>query len=194
MKLKIDNITWTFEPYNDYDIDDSLGLAYVGIPPNMLKRFIKECCWDDNNKKLPPHYFDGDEEYIIPGDEHECYNSDTQIVLMKWLGEKQRKYELSYRGSDPFWIFHDNRHSRWDVYGYEVGGITSYTEYQRILEGAEMAKHHGIFIQPQTVAGILKDWNSRFNREGTSKHSISEFDFKPLMKNTRAFNQIHYYE
>lgn len=180
MEIKIQNITWNFNRYNQWD-EDFLGFSYVGIPPNMMKRFIKECKWDDDIR-VPPHYFEEDLENLDLGSEHECWNADTQIVLMKWLHDKRRNYQLDYRGGDPFWIFHDHCHSQNDVHGYEVSGIYAYTEYVRILEGAQMAQDHGILIKPETAIEVIKAWQPRF---GSRDQQISERDFYPFFKDER---------
>lgn len=189
MEVIIENITWNFQNLNYYD-DEDLGLAYVGIPENMMKRFIKECRWDED-LKVPPHYYEEDLDSF--GSDHECNNADTQIVLMSWLHDKQRKYQLDYRGNDPFWIFHDHCHSQNDVYGNEIRGIGSHTEYIRLLEGAEMAKDQGFFIKSETVAGIIKAWKPRFNfQESNSIQQISEVDFY-LFMTKESINQIEFY-
>lgn len=183
MLITVQNITWNYSEPGYYD-EDVLGMSYMGIPPSMLKRFIKECGFEEG---VPPHYDPYDKEdlkaQIKEGSEHECYNADTQIVLMNWLHDKRRKYNLDYRGVDPFWIFHDHCHSQRDVYGYEVSGIYSYIELQRLLEGAEMSKHNGIWVKPETVNGILNAWKPRFHyQEQSNICPISESDFSPLMR------------
>lgn len=195
MLIQIQNITWDFNPLRFYD-DESLGLAYVGIPGGMLKRFINECKW--NEARVPPHYDPYDEEDLKgygTHSIHECYNTDTQIVLMNWLYNKRRKYTLEYRGSDPFWIFHDHQHSQYDVWGgVEVGGIYSCIEKERLLQGAEMAKDHGFFIQPKTAAEIVEAWTDRFKfRERDSMTMMTERDFYPLLQDNKAreeFSQL----
>lgn len=189
-KIKIQNITWNFDKVSEDFLQLGIGYANMGIPQNMLKRFIRECGWEAyrswNDKKAVPHYDDYMTEDALEqakqDSEHECYNSDTQIVLMKWLHNKRRNYTLSYQGEDPFWLFHDNRHSKWDVYSDEVSNITAHTEYQRILEGVEMARDHGVLIQPKTAVGILNAWQPRF---GAHAHQISERDFWPFFQGER---------
>ena len=175
MEIKIQNITWNFQPYSHWDeFQNTLGMSYVGIPFPMLKRFIKECGWNDH-VKVPPHYFQEDRENLYYGNEHDCYNTDTQIVLMNWLHDKRRNYKLEYRGEDPFWIYHDHCHSQGDVYGYEVSQIYASTEHYRLIEGAEMAKHYGIFIKPKTIVGIINEWDNRFRNESV-KIRLHEFE------------------
>jgi len=161
MLITIQNITWNYSELSQYD-EEHLGLSYVGIPDNMLKRFIKECAWD-SDLKVPPHYYEEDLESMTGG--HECYNADTQIVLMNWLNDKRRKYNLDYRGSDPYWVFHDSCHSKSDVYGYEMSPVNADLEHCRLFEGAEMAKHNGIYIKPKTVIEIEEIWDHRFGNQ-----------------------------
>jgi hypothetical protein len=191
MEIKIENITWSFKSLNHYD-EKSLGLSYVGIPFNMLKRFIKETCWD-KDLKVPPHYYEEDLDLLHSGCEHDCYNTDTQIVLMNWLHDKKRQYRLDYRGEDPFWIFHDFCHSQGDVYSYEVSGINSWVEHYRILEGAEMAKHDGIYMKPETAIGIYNAWTNRFNfREGSNMTVMHFSELESCMKDSESLELLHF--
>jgi hypothetical protein len=185
MEIRIENITWNFQPLSKWD-EERLGLAYVGIPENMMKRFIKECRWKED-LKVPPHYYEEDLE-TLDGN-HECYNSDTQIVLMNWLHDKKRNYKLDYRGSDPFWVYHDHCHSQGDVYNYEVGSIYASTEHYRIIEGGEMAKHYGIYIQPQTIVDIIGAWDNRFRNESVKIH-LSDFETFMKKKDYETVNEL----
>jgi hypothetical protein len=168
-------------------------MGYIGIPGGMLNRFIKECAWNPGDK-VPPHedpYLADDYKGYSTHSIHECYNTDTQIVLMNWLYDKRRKYKLEYRGDDPFWIFHDHQHSQHDVYGYEVNGIYSYIEQQRLLQGADMAKDFGYFIKPKTAAEIVMAWRDRFHfAERDSMTVMTEKDFYPLLQDNSAREEM----
>lgn len=100
MRFRTENIEWNFtKGGNDHMSDEeTLGMAYLWIDTGMLKRFKREAGLKDEatNRLLIPHY---DLEQTIDATEsnHQCYNSDTQIVLMHWLRKKQRRYKLSYQ-------------------------------------------------------------------------------------------------
>ena len=197
MEIIIDNITWDFQGYTRWDdFDDILGMAYVGIPFNMMKRFIKECQYDED-LKVPPHYFQEDIDYLwCDGDTmgtHDCYNTDTQIVLMNWLHDKQRKYRLEYRGEDPFWIYHDHCHSKGDVHRYEVNNINSHVEHYRIMEGAMMAKHYDIYMQPKTALEVVKAWDGRFRfGEGEGRQYMTASDISSCLKDDEAKEEFEF--
>lgn len=192
MKIEIENITWNVKKLNEYDKwDEFLGMSHLGIPENMLKRFIKECAWEGYSGIIP--HYDSLDMLNVDISDHDCINTDTQIVLMNWLHDKRRKYKLDYRTDDPFWIFHDHKHSQNDVYRFQVSGITSTTEYTRLMEGAEMAMHYGTLIKPQTVIDLLNAWHFRFRGE------VHAFDleikhFEPFFKGRRLNNLHRRYE
>ena len=181
MLLQTNNITWRFN-YQGSDLlsdEDNLGIAHLIMPGNMAWRFSKECGWNDN---VIPHYDLEDMDQISKGSDHECYNSDTQIVLMHWLFNKRRKYTLDYNGLDPFWIFHDSLHAQNDVSEYQVGGIYSTIEKQRHLDGAEYAKQNGVYIKADTVLKLEETWARRWRmREGNSFIRLDREEFRPFI-------------
>jgi hypothetical protein len=188
MQITTDNITWNFvKKGNDLMSDEeTLGLSYLYIPGPMLKRFKRECGHKDStiNRLLLPHYSIDDvyNQQVDAQSGHSCYNSDTQIVLMHYLRNKRRKYKLDYEGLDPFWIFHDMRHAKHDVWGDEVQGIWSDLEYERLLEGAEFAITKGIHISADSVYKLLDCWAARWKfREGQNYKRLSLRDFQPVM-------------
>lgn len=186
MWVQIENINYNFvyQSSNVLPDEDNIGLAHLLIPSPMAERFRKECGWKDNEIMCIPHY--GSEEMessYIKGSQHECYNSDTQIVLMHWLHNKRRKYHLEYQGLDPFWLFHDHFHSKHDVSGYEVGGVTSRIEKTRLMQGAEYAFENGIYIKPETVAKLDGAWNSRWKLwEGNGMTALDTHEFYQFME------------
>jgi hypothetical protein len=188
MQFTTENITWNFKKGgNDMMSDEeTLGLSYLYIPEGMVNRFKRECGHKDEllNRLLLPHYdIDYVDIHIYARDStHECYNSDTQIVLMSWLLNKKRKYVLDYQGLDPYWIFHDTRHTLNDVYSWEVSGITSHTEHYRLFEGAEYALKHGIHISADTVYKLSEAWIERWRiREWDNYTKLNPYEFKPFM-------------
>ena len=186
MILQIENITWNVHLLNYYD-EEFLGSSYLGIPENMMKRFIKECGTD----KVPPHYDIDDEVGLNSKYGHECYNTDTQIVLMNWLHNKQRKYQLHYRTNDAFWICHDHFHSKNDVFSFEVSGIDSYIENERLCQGADLYKKLGHSMLASTLIKLQEVWNSRFRfRE---RENITPLDVTHLLK-CLSDEQLNIYE
>lgn len=176
MLIQINNIEYNFIEESTCLVpeEEELGLAYLTIPGTMCNRFKKECGYLG---KIP-HYDEYETADIIKGSDHDCYNADTQIVLMHWLFQKQRKYKLEYRGLDPYWLFHDSFHAENDVYGMEVTGINSRIEHERLLEGAEFAKSKGVFIKPETAAKLIENWKNRWKfheRENFAVLKASEF-------------------
>lgn len=164
---------------------EELGLSYITIPGAMSDRFRKECGFKDEvvNRLIFPHY-DRDQMFDVPrGSDHECYNSDTQIVLMHWLMNKNRKYKLKYFGLDPFWLFHDSFHAKNDVWGFEVQGIWSNVEWERLLEGAEYALKNGISISAETVAKLDAAWDNRWRRFENGNHQRFNYEeFNKFLK------------
>jgi len=158
--IVIENITWIFR-YAENDDINFLGEPSVKIPKNMIKRFVKECKWNELN--VPPHYHQEDlnngldfkSDFIMD-------NPDSLIVLMNWLHKKKRKYVLDYKGTDPFWIYHDYFHSKNDVYGTQVNGITGHVEHARIFQGLAMAEEAGVMPKVETLAQLCKSWERRF--------------------------------
>jgi hypothetical protein len=177
MKIRVENITYNFGRYNPQFEDVHLGDANLGIPYNMLKRFIKECGFEG----ILPHYSSWDMEFIEKDSTHNCVNPDTQIILMHWLHDKRRNYKLDYNGVDPYWIYHDYCHSQGDVYSYEVGHITSWKEHYRLMEGAEMSRHYGHFIKAETLVEINKAWGPRWDYKKGAITPFNPFDFKHVM-------------
>ncbi|MDC6350746.1 hypothetical protein PP178_04225 [Zeaxanthinibacter sp. PT1] len=156
----------------------------MDIPSDILKRFVEYCDYQVDDKLFLPHYYQEDMEDVDLGSGHECNNPDTQIVLMHFLHEhKDEKFQIHYRGLDPYWIFHDNRHSLNDVMGCEVYGINSHVERDRLLEGAEMSRDHGVYINPKSAIGVINAWKSRWKfDERTNMASLETSDFQPFMK------------
>lgn len=175
--IQIQNITYNFYKSGNDAMDDTsnLGLASVHIPQLITKRFAKECGWNDG---VIPHYDEDETNDAKSISLHDCYNADTQIVLMNWLFDKKRKYKLDYYGMDPFWLFHDALHAQNDVHSYEVCCINSYVEKQRLLDGAEYAFKNGITMTADTIIKIGRDWRSRWRSQeqnSMEKIEISEF-------------------
>lgn len=185
MKIAIDNITYNFiQQGSDHMLDEeNLGLAHLIIPGPICKRFVKEVgLKTDGGKPLIPHYDEYDMENLHLGSEHECFNADTQIVLMDYLFAKRRKYKLDYYGLDPYWLFHDSFHAKNDVYNGEMGQVDSSLEYERLLQGAEFAKSKGFEMQPETVAKLDANWKSRWKyRESSNMTSFKYEDFNKFM-------------
>jgi hypothetical protein len=195
MLVTINNIDWRFE-YNGNDAvgdEENLGIANLFIPGPMMKRFIKEC----GNDGIMPHYDREDaaslDSYTSGYSSHACWNSDTQIVLMHYLFNKRRRYKLTYEGLDPYWLFHDSRHAINDVYGYEVSGVYSGVEAERLVEGAELAKKSGVYMRPQTACKLLGGWRSRFkSREGSSMQDLTYRDVIKFL-NPHGIAALDYY-
>lgn len=186
MKIKIDNIEWDYSENRSFE--DVLGYGSVGIPATMLKRFALECGWEETSSGLlvPPHFDpfeftdNGGKNNPMIGNAqsiHECHNADTQIVLMNWLRDKRYSYKLDYNCPDAYWIFHDNQHSKHDVHGCEVLGITAWVEKQRLLEGLEMANKFGIGIKDKTLFDLINEFPKRFR----SDEGLYSNDFMPLI-------------
>lgn len=196
MQVQIDNIIYNFINQSSDHLQDSenLGLAHLIIPGPMCKRFAKEVGHQTpEGKPLIAHYDSHDMQDISLGSDHECYNSDTQIVLMSYLFGKRRKYELDYYGLDPFWLFHDSFHAKNDVWGGEVQGIWSGLEYERLLQGAEFAKSKGVLMLPETIAKLSEAWVSRWkwNQIG-SIHPFKERDFYKFLSE-EDIDQLDFY-
>ncbi len=164
--------------------EENLGLAHLLIPGAMATRFAKECGpQHDSGRYLLPRYSDLEEmDGVSKHSSHECYNADTQIVLMNWLFAKRRKYKLEYQGLDPFWLFHDSFHAENDVYSNEVNNIYSYVERTRLLEGAEFAQSKGVFMLPETVAKLDANWRNRWKfREQNTMTPLQVHEFYQFM-------------
>jgi hypothetical protein len=157
MKVQIENIEFNFKQCGSDLLrdEDNLGIAHLIMPGKMADRFARE------NDGLIPHY-DEEETRDARGSEHECYNSDTQIVLMHWLFKKRRKYKIDYYGLDPFWICHDSFHAKHDVWGMEVQNVYSRLELERLLQGAERAKKLGVGMTADTLIKLQTRWKSRW--------------------------------
>lgn len=184
MKVQINNIEFRFfNQGSDLLPDkDNLGLAHLTIPGRMTDRFRRECGLTEliNNRQIyrMPHYDICDTQNMLKSSEHDCYNSDTQIVLMHWLFNKRRKYRLDYHGLDAFWLFHDSLHAENDVYSFEVDNIRSGLELQRLMEGAEYAYQNGVRITGETLAKLYANWRSRwYFREGERMAKLNVRDF-----------------
>ena len=178
MKVEVENITFNFKKTGSDLLPDeeNLGISYLFIPGTMLLRFKNEFYGI-------PHYDEEEEKDAKDQSIHQCYNTDTQIVLMSYLFDKKRKYKLDYHGMDPFWICHDHFHAKNDVYGGEVNGINSYTEKQRLLQGAEYAKEKGIYISVDTVMKLDRMWRGRWQIfEGDRMEKLRGWEFAPYMK------------
>lgn len=174
MKLQINNIEFNFRQAGSDLLSDqeNLGIGHLIMPGRMAQRFRKECGWSEGQI---PHY--GRYETEDAGSDHECYNTDTQIVLMNWLFDKRRKYKIDYYGIDPFWICHDSFHAQNDVYCNEVGYITSWIERERLLQGAERAKELGIGMLADTVLKLQRDWQGRW-KHFEDRSSITPLDIE----------------
>lgn len=185
MKIQINNIEFNYWNQGSDLMSDkeNIGLAHLTIPGNMSKRFAHECGIKDDGRFIIPHYdYDDMKNHVEFGSDHDCYNSDTQIVLMHWLFQKQKRYKIDYSGLDPFWLFHDSFHAENDVYSNEVNNIYSYIEYQRLLEGAEFAFSKGFEMQPETLAKLNATWSSRWKfREGKNFTPFKYWDFNKFM-------------
>jgi hypothetical protein len=71
-------------------------------------------------------------------------DTDFQILLMKYIVEEwKREVVLIYKGSNPYWIFHDICHSRKDVNNLIVC-VDGKKEGLRLIEGVKLAKSHGL--------------------------------------------------
>lgn len=164
MKVQINNIEFTFHKQSSDRVteDEDLGLSKLFIPGPMSERFRKETGSFEDGLYLFPHYDRYETKDNICGSGHDCYNADTQIVLMNWLFDKKRSYKLEYEGLDPYWLFHDSRHALNDVYNYEVRDIYSYVESERLIEGADFAKTHGISMSGFTLWKLEKFWEGRW--------------------------------
>lgn len=180
-KLTVNNITFNYVHHGSDILNDAenLGIGHMLIDRRMLKRFIKACDLD----KLIPHYDQYETADALGASTHDCWNSDTQIVLMHWLFEKKRRYTLDYYGLDPYWVYHDARHAVKDVYGFEVYGINSYVEYSRLIDGAEFAQHNGVYMSTDTLVKLNKAWYGRWRfLEGSRMQKFEYQDFKPYME------------
>lgn len=179
MKVQINNIEFDFHYQGSHHVDDedNLGIAHLLIPGPMSVRFARECGEDG----MLPHYAREDEK-VNKESSHDCYNTDTQIVLMHYLFKKQRKYKLEYCGLDPFWLFHDSLHAQNDVYGNEVNNIRSHIERDRLLAGAEFAASKGVHILADTVMKIQDAWHSRWSFwERSSMAQLKGWEFQRFM-------------
>jgi hypothetical protein len=183
-KIKIQNITYNFKDVTEFD-SDWLGYSAIGVPHTMIQRLIKEsgfeCLPGDSDLKSSDFTKDKDEIF-------ECYNTDTQIILMNWLHEKRRNYVFDYNGTDPFWIYHDHKHSQKDVYSHNINPIDSRTEFERLLDGAEMAQHYKHHITAKTVCEIANEWGPRFSRFESPNRitEFNEYDFTPFMRKSEV--------
>jgi len=180
MRIQINNIEFNYwNGGSDHLCDEqNIGLAHLTMLGTMAKRFAKECGYDG----CIPHYEKEDMSNVTANSDHDCYNPDTQIVLMHWLFDKKRNYKLDYQGLDPFWLFHDSFHAENDVYSYQVNNIYSNIEYYRLLEGAEFAFSKGFEMQPETVAKLDANWKRRWRgREGSNMTSFKYEDFNKFM-------------
>jgi hypothetical protein len=181
MEVQVNNITFQFRNQGS-DLmrdEENLGLGHLLIPGPMGRRFLKECGWDN---RVLPHYDSDDMDRLHIGSAHECYNTDTQIVLMNWLFDKRRKYKLEFYGLDPYWLFHDSMHAVRDVHCYEVSGITSWAERERLLEGAEFAARNAVYITADSVIKIAQAWSRRWKFwEGTNSAPFKMADMFPFM-------------
>lgn len=203
--IQLDNITFNFKQRSfEWEIGaDGLGGSLVGIPYKMVKKFYK----DEGFDKTIPHLGREETSAVLKSrEEFMCYNTDTQIVLMKWLNSRTKKVTLDYHGDDPFWIYHDYCHSNNDVYGSEVSNITSYTEWQRILEGGELALSRGHGPKASTIYNLMEEWEARFSfRErpnsmttlsiGDARHIMETEQFELLeasLERGYLINNIHY--
>lgn len=181
MILKINNIEFSFKNQGSdlMSDNDNLGLGHLIIPGPMCKRFAKEC-----GDGLIPHYDREQTDDVRGLSEHECYNSDTQIVLMNYLFNKKRKYKLEYYGLDPFWICHDSFHAQHDVYGGEVQGIRSGIELERLFQGAERAKELKIGMTADTLIKLQANWKLRWRMwEGDRTTPFKMWEFYKYLRN-----------
>lgn len=128
------------------------------------------------------------------GSEHDCYNSDTQIVFMNHFFNMKRKYQVPYRGMDVYWLFHDSRHAICDVYGNEIDGIYSYTEHERLIQGAELAKMYGYSMNGLTLLNLELQWKSRwiFSEKSSMQKFDSNYFYKMLSDQEKARYDILY--
>lgn len=191
MKVQINNITFNYKFAGSDALpdQDNLGIGHLIIPGTMSWRFAKE-----EGGGIIPHY--GTEESkdaVSTRSDHECYNSDTQIVLMHWLFKKQRKYNLDYYGLDAFWLFHDSLHAKHDVWGGEVQGIWSSVEKERLISGAQYAYKNGVCITADTLIKLELDWTRRWRRaRESSPESFNPEEFLKYM-NSLEREKAEYY-
>ncbi len=193
MLLQINNIEFNFKQCGSDLINDqeNLGIGHLIMPGNMAKRFAKECACNDQ-PQIP--YYEIDETQYA-GSDHECYNSDTQIVLMNWLFDKKRKYKIDYYGIYPFWICHDSFHAQNDVWSYQVSGINSWIERQRLLQGAERAKELGIGMLADTLLKLDTNWISRWKwTESNSLEPLKISEFYKYLRNDSEKEIYDFYE
>lgn len=203
MKIQINNIRYNFIKQGSDHLpdDENLGLAHLIIPGSMADRFRRECghdriCVPDGRSVYPfPHYDEYDMQDVSSRSEHNCFNADTQIVLMNWLFEKKRTYHLDYYGLDPYWLFHDACHAESDVMGYAVWGINSYTEWTRLLEGAEFAKKHNISMKAETLILLENAWRARWKyQEGSRMTEFKPTELTKFMSQRQAKIYFRYQE
>jgi hypothetical protein len=177
-KFTINNIEWTFSYMSNEMLPDeeNVGIADLIMPGKMFDRFAKEC-----GGMIP--YYDREQYLDYKGcSDHACYNSDTQIVLMHHLFKKRRKYKLDYNGLDPYWIFHDSCHAENDVYCDDICCISSDNEMQRLIDGAERAAKHGIYMLPETAFKLREAWDPRWRRGPYGESSPAPMDIDAVFK------------